>query len=70
MDWIEGFNGAARNFIDCIISGEQPTPTSIPTPMPVVVVMDFHFARKALQAALGVYKSSEMNMPLDLATVE
>ena len=43
MDWIEGFNGAAKNFIDCIISGEQP-------------VMDFHFARKVLRAALGVYQ--------------
>ena len=41
MDWIEGFNGAARDFIDCIISGEQP-------------VMDFGFSRKVLQAALGV----------------
>ena len=57
MDWIEGFNGAAKNFIDCIISGEQP-------------VMDFHFARKVLQAALGVYRSSDLNMPLDLATIE
>ena len=57
MDWIEGFNGAARDFIDGIISGEQP-------------VMDFHFARKVLQAALGVYRSSGMNVPLDLATIE
>ena len=57
MDWIEGFNGAAKNFIDCIISGEQP-------------VMDFQFARKTAEAALGVYQSSEMNMPLDLATIE
>ena len=32
--------------------------------------MDFHFARKVLQAALGVYRSSEMNMPLDLATID
>ena len=24
MDWIEGFNGAARQFIDCIINDEQP----------------------------------------------
>ncbi len=55
-DWIEGFNGAATNFIDCIISGEQP-------------VMDFDFARKVLQAALGVYRSSDLNMPLDLETI-
>ena len=40
MDWIEGFNGAARNFVDCIISGEQP-------------VMDFHFARKTAAGRPG-----------------
>ena len=57
MDWIEGFNGAARNFIDCIISGEQP-------------VMDFESSRKVLQAALAVYKSSELNLPLDVASIE
>ncbi|MDE2823879.1 MAG: hypothetical protein OXK79_10285, partial [Chloroflexota bacterium] len=57
MDWIEGFNGAAKDFIDGIISGEQP-------------VMDFQFSRKVLQAALGVYRSSDLNMPLDLATIE
>ncbi len=56
MDWIEGFNGAAKNFIDCIISGEQP-------------MMDVHFAKKALQAALAVYQSSETNMPVDPATI-
>lgn len=57
MDWIEGFNGAARHFIDCILSGEQP-------------MMDVHFARKTLQAALGVYRSSDMNVPVDLATID
>ncbi len=57
MDWIEGFNGAAKDFIDCVISGEQPT-------------MDVHFAKKALQAALAVYQSSETNTPVDPASVQ
>ena len=56
MDWIEGFNGAAKNFIDSIMSGEQP-------------MMDVHFAKKVLQAALAVYQSSETNMPVDPSTV-
>ena len=54
MDWIEGFNAAARNFIDCILAGEQP-------------MMDADFAKKVLQAALSVYRSSETNMPLDVS---
>ena len=56
MDWIEGFNGAAKNFIDSIMSGEQP-------------MMDVHFAKKVLQVALAVYQSSETNMPVDPSTV-
>lgn len=57
MDWLEGFNGAAKNFIDCILSGEQP-------------MMDVHFAKKALQAALAVYQSSETNVPVDPAAMQ
>ena len=52
MDWIEGFNGAASNFIDSIISGEQPD-------------MDVHFSKKVLQVALAVYEASEGQRPID-----
>ncbi len=56
MDWLEGFEGAARDFIDGIIAGRQPQ-------------MDAHFARKVLQAALAVYRSSETQRPVDPGTI-
>lgn len=46
MDWIEGFNGAARQFIDCILRDEQPN-------------MDLAFSRHTLQTALAVYRSAD-----------
>ena len=46
MDGIEGFNGAAADFIDSIIRGEQPK-------------MDVQFSKKVLQVALAVYQASE-----------
>ena len=46
MDWIEGFNGAARDFIDAIIEERQPH-------------MDLAFSKKVLQVALAVYEASQ-----------
>ena len=56
MDWIEGFKGAARDFVDGIMVGQQPH-------------MDVHFSKKVLQAALAVYRSSEIEAPVDPSTV-
>ena len=52
MDWAEGFDGAAANFIDCILRDEQP-------------IMDFEFSKKVLQATLAVYEASESDRPVD-----
>ena len=52
-DWIEGFNGAARDFIDGIVTGGQP-------------MMDAESARTALRAALAVYESSNSGLPVQL----
>jgi len=56
MDWIEGFKGAARDFVDGIMVGQQPH-------------MDVEFSKKVLQAALAVYRSSEIKAPVDPSTV-
>ena len=56
MDWIEGFNGAARNFIDGITRDEKP-------------LMDVHFSRKVLQTALAVYESAKTDRPVDPSTM-
>jgi hypothetical protein len=45
-DWIEGFKGASRAFIDGILGETQPD-------------MDINFSTKVLEVALSVYKSSE-----------
>ena len=55
-DWIEGFSGAARDFIDSIIGDRQPD-------------MDIRFSRSVLQAALAVYKAAETDRPVDPATI-
>ena len=52
MDWLEGFDGAASDFVDGIIEGRQP-------------MMDAHFARRVLQAALAAYRSSDTQRPVD-----
>ncbi len=52
MDWIEGFSGSARHFIDCILKDEQPD-------------MDVDFSRKVLQTALALYRSAEQDVPID-----
>ena len=46
MDWIEGFNGAARDFIDGILEGRQP-------------MMDIDFSDDVLRAILAMYRSSD-----------
>ena len=51
MDWIEGFNGAARHFIDCIIKDEQPD-------------MDIAFSRHTMQVAMAVYKAADEERPV------
>ena len=46
-DWIEGFNGAANEFISCITDGGQPS-------------LDAHFSKKVLQVTLAAYESSRL----------
>lgn len=50
-DWIEGFNGSAANFVDCVLRGEQP-------------YMDVVFSKKVLQTALAIYQSSRIDRPV------
>jgi predicted dehydrogenase len=56
MDWIEGFNGAARDFIDAILQGRQPQ-------------MDLAFSKKVLQVALSVYAASTSERAIDPASL-
>ncbi len=51
MDWIEGFNGAARQFIDSIIGDEQPN-------------MDIDFSRQTMQTAMAVYQAAAEERPV------
>ena len=51
-DWIEGFNGSAANFVDCVLRGDQPD-------------MDLEFSRSVLQTTLAVYESSRLDRPVD-----
>ena len=53
MDWIEGFNGAATEFVDGILEGRQSK-------------MDADFSKKVLRAALAIYESSELERPISL----
>jgi len=52
-DWMEGFDGAAKDFIDGILEGRQP-------------MMDAESARTTLRAALAVYESSRAGAPIAL----
>lgn len=52
MDWIEGFKGAARDFVDGITSGRQPH-------------MDIEFSKKVLQVALSVYEAARTERAVD-----
>lgn len=51
MDWIEGFNGAAADFIDCIVQDRQPN-------------MDLSFSRHTMQTAMAVYKAATDECPI------
>lgn len=55
-DWIEGFKGAARSFVDAILNGQQPD-------------MDADFSRKVLRATLAAYRASESGRAVDPETV-
>ena len=57
MDWIEGFNGAARDFIDAILEGRQPH-------------MDLAFSKKVLQTAFAVYEASRSERAVDPASLK
>ena len=46
MDWIDSFNGAARDFVDGILQDRQP-------------MMDAHFSDDVLRAIIAMYKSSD-----------
>ena len=46
MDWMEGFKGAARDFVDSLLTDKQPQ-------------MDAYVAKKVLQTTLAVYQASE-----------
>ena len=56
MDWIEGFKGAARDFIDGILEGRQPR-------------MDVDDSIKVLRAALAAYASDAAQRPIDPSTL-
>ena len=55
-DWVEGFNGSARNFIDSIIRDEQPK-------------TDVIFAKKVLHAALATYRAADQASAVDPWTI-
>lgn len=56
MDWIEGCNGAAKDFIDALLEERQPR-------------MDLDFARKTLPVALSVYQASTSEHAVDPSTL-
>ena len=49
MDWIESFNGAARDFVDGIMEDRQP-------------MMDISFSSDVLKVILAMYQSSETGL--------
>ena len=55
-DWALSFNGAARNFVACLIAGEQPD-------------MDVEFSTKVLRATLAAYRSSETDTAVNPASL-
>lgn len=55
MDWIEGFKGASKSFIDHLLNGTQPD-------------MDIDFSMQVLDTALSIYKSSELESTVYLNT--
>ena len=55
-DWIEGFKGAAKAFIDSIIKKESPD-------------MDIDFSSQVLQVALAMYESSDTESTVHIKEV-
>jgi predicted dehydrogenase len=51
-DWIEGFNGAANDFIDCIVNGGQPS-------------LDAESSKKVLQVTLAAYEAGMTEHSVD-----
>ena len=49
MDWIDGFNGAAADFVDGILEDRQP-------------MMDVKFSEEVLRTILAMYQSSESGL--------
>lgn len=56
MDWIEGFKGAAHDFVDGIIAGRQPR-------------LDVHASTQVLRASLAAYASDAAQHPIDPSTL-
>jgi predicted dehydrogenase len=56
MNWLTSFNGAAKEFIDCLVTGRQPD-------------MDIHSSKRLLQAVLAVYASAEAGREVDPSSV-
>ena len=57
MKWSSSFDGAAKNFIDCIIDDRQPD-------------IDALFAKRVLQAALAVYEASNSKREVDPSLIK
>ncbi|MGH9208881.1 MAG: Gfo/Idh/MocA family protein, partial [Acidimicrobiales bacterium] len=56
-DWVSGFRGAARNFVDALLAGDIPDMTG-------------ELAIKVLQLCFAVYKASNTQGPVDPASIE
>jgi predicted dehydrogenase len=56
MDWIEGFNGAARDFVDSILQGRRPE-------------LDARTSKKILQVALAIYEAARTERPVAPASM-
>lgn len=56
-DWLAGFRGASRHFVDALIEGTEPSMTG-------------ELAVKVLQLAFAVYQASKERRPVTPATIE
>ncbi len=56
MDWIEGFKGAATDFIDGVLEERQPH-------------MDIEFSKKVLQVAFSVYEAARTERAINPASL-
>jgi predicted dehydrogenase len=56
LEWSEGFNGSARNFIDSIIGDEEP-------------LIDVQFAKRVLQVTLAAYRAADSGTQVDPSSV-